>query len=421
MSTLDALHARLEREFGSAALDTFALGPGGESHLRVTPPGEDGLRAALALAREARVPLLPCGGGSKLGWTARPEPGPLLLLSTRGLSGIVAHEPADGTLAALAGTSMAALRTTALAGGHALTPDVPRAERATLGGTIAAGESGWDRERHGPVRHHVLGARVLLADGTIAKSGGRLVKNVTGFDLQRLYTGSHGTLCVILEVALRLFPAPEHEALVVVGPRDTAQMIELASRVRASEARPLGLVAARETSWSLWARLGGKSAALAAELALVRETWPDCAVFEGEAAREEHRALRERAFEAGEAAWLHGSLPPASLPSALAALERRLSEQRLDARLWIQTSLAAIDVQPRGENAAAGTPGLVATWREDLAAHGGALEWRNAPLERRKPQDVFGPEPTGLALMRALRRGLDPEGVYVTGRLAGGL
>jgi glycolate oxidase FAD binding subunit len=411
MSGLDTLRARLERELGAQALDGHALGT------RVKPRGEDALAAALALAGEERVAVVPCGFGSKLGWTARPQPGPLLVLSTRGLAGIVAHEPADGTLAALSGTSMADLRAAALAGGHALTPDVPRAERATLGGVVAAGESGWDRERYGPVRHHVLGARVLLADGTRAKCGGRLVKNVTGFDLQRLYTGSHGTLCVILEVALRLFPAPEHEALVVTGARDTAELLELAARVRASEARPLALVAARESGWSLWARLGGKPAALAAELALLRAAWPSCAVFEGERARQEHGALREQAFEAGTAGWLRGSVPPAALAAALASLERRLGEAPTSARLWVQPGQGAIDVAPRAEHAAA----LVAAWRADLSLLGGTLEWRNAPSERRTPQDVFGPPPAGLALMRALHRGLDPAGRFAAGRLAGGL
>lgn len=421
MSALEALGTALEREFGAAALDTATLGPDGESHLRVTPRGEDALAAALALAREARVAVLPCGFGSKLGWTARPAGGPLLFVSTRGLTGIVAHEPADGTLAALAGTSMAELRAAALAGGHALTPDVPRAERATLGGVVAAGESGWDRERLGPVRHHVLGARVLLSDGTRAKSGGRLVKNVTGFDLPRLYAGSQGTLCVILEVALRLFPAPEHEALVVVKPPDTASMIECSARARAGDARPLALVGARGTSWSLWARLGGKPAALAADLALLRAAWPACAVFEGESARVEHAALREKAFETGECGWLRGSAPPAMLATALAALERRLVEARTDARLWVHPGQGALDVAPSAERGAPFAPALVAAWRADMVALGGTVEWRNAPPPRRTPQDVFGGEPAGLALMRAVRRGLDPAGLFAAGRLAGGL
>jgi glycolate oxidase FAD binding subunit len=421
VSELESLRARLEREFGAQALDGFALGPRGESHLRVTPRGEEQLAAALALAGEARVAVVPTGAGSKLGWTARPERGPLLLLSTRGLCGIVAHEPADGTLAALSGTSMAELRAATLAGGHALTPDVPRAERATLGGVVAAGESGWDRERFGPVRQHVLGARVLLSDGTRARSGGRLVKNVTGFDLQRLYTGSHGTLCVILEVALRLFPAPEHEALVVTTAADASELLELAARVRASEARPWALVAARDRGWSLWARLAGKPAALAAELALLRSAWPACAVLAGEEARAEHAALREKAFEAGTSGWLRGSVPPAALARALGALERRLDEARGEARLWVQPGQGAIDVEPRGERADALAATLVAAWRADLTALEGPLEWRNAPPERRTPQDVFGPPPAGLALRRALRRGLDPAGRFASGRLAGGL
>lgn len=159
---LDRARGALAALVGEAHVGLAPDGPGGPERLRVSPADEDELRATLATGAAHGLRVIPCGFGSKLGWTALTRD-PALLVSTRRLSGVVSYEPADGTLSARAGTTMAALRERVLAGGHALTPDVPAAERATLGGVVAAGQSGFDRDRHGPVRHHVLGARVMLA------------------------------------------------------------------------------------------------------------------------------------------------------------------------------------------------------------------------------------------------------------------
>jgi len=140
------------------------------------------------------------------GSSGPPPAGADWILSTRRLVGIVAYEPGDGTLTARAGTTFAALDEATERGGHVVTPDVAYPARATLGGAVGEGRSGFDRLRYGPTRHHVLGVRALLADGTFAKSGGQLVKNVTGYDLHRLYCGSRGSLCALVEVSLRLFP-----------------------------------------------------------------------------------------------------------------------------------------------------------------------------------------------------------------------
>jgi glycolate oxidase FAD binding subunit len=273
----------------------------------------------------------------------------------------------------------------------------------------------------------VLGARVMLADGTRARSGGQLVKNVTGFDLQRLYTGSHGTLCMILEIALRLFPAPEHEALVMAGAPDADALLGLAAAVRATGARPLALVAGAShppdprSPWSLFASLGGKPEAVAREVELVRAAVGPCAALEGDAARAQRETLRERDFAAEPHTWLRGSCPPSACAQALAALARLLGESRVPARLWIQPGAALIDVQVREPDPAPRLGALVAAWRAALGPLRGRALWRNAASERRSADDVWGAAPVGLDLMRALRGELDPGGRFAGGRLAGGL
>jgi len=169
------------------------------------PETEEELIDLVREAREGGLKVLPIGNGTRLGGVH--GCGADLLLSTRKLTGVVAYEPGDGTVTARAGTLMSELAEAISLGGHRLTPDVPRPAEATLGGVLADSWSGGDRLRFGPTRHHVLGLRVLSSDGVVTKTGGRLVKNVTGFELHRLYAGSGGGLCLILEASLRLFAA----------------------------------------------------------------------------------------------------------------------------------------------------------------------------------------------------------------------
>ncbi len=206
----------------------------------VLPDSEEQVIEVLRQAHPTGQRIIPMGLGSKLKW-CRPEweQGSALLMSLRRLSTIVDYVPGDGTLTAQAGCPIEALEERVLSGGHRLTPAVPRPSAATLGGTLAAGLSGPDRHKRGPLRHHVLGTRVALVDGSIARSGGRLVKNVTGFDLHRLHTGSRGTLCILLEASLRLYPrADEHTHLMRIGV-DLKQALEVCAGIPSLPVEPL--------------------------------------------------------------------------------------------------------------------------------------------------------------------------------------
>lgn len=163
------------------------------------------------------VRLAPIGSGSSFDW-CRPDQGAETLrmatsgLITGGSSGIIEYVPGDGVITAQGGTSLATLKDAVREGGHRLTPAI--AGEATLGGVLASGRSGPDRLGYGPLRHHVLGMHVIDGGGRVARSGGRLVKNVTGFDLHRVHVGARGSLGVILEASMRLMPIPEAELVV---------------------------------------------------------------------------------------------------------------------------------------------------------------------------------------------------------------
>jgi glycolate oxidase FAD binding subunit len=383
----------------------------------VAPASVEQVQELLRFAARDRLRVVPCGLGSKLGWCA--VPGHVdFLLSARELRRIVSHVPEDGTISVEAGTTMAELASRCRAGGHFLTPDVPLPARRSIGGVIAAGESGRDRLRFGPVRHHVLGLKVVLAGGALARSGGQLVKNVTGFDLHRLYCGSHGTLCVIVEASLRLFPEPEEERLVSAGAGGPAAAFELARRALALPFRPVSLSMRRDaTRWTLQARSFGRSASIGADLDALARVWPVEDVKSGVQARAEaERARDELESGRGSRAVLRVATPPSRVEAALAAL-LAISPELDAAPLAVQPGVAEIELVLAPRDAA----GVATAARERLRALGATVALRHAPREALVGLDPFGEPGPGLELMRRLQRKLDPDGVFAAGRFHGGL
>jgi glycolate dehydrogenase FAD-binding subunit len=149
------------------------------------------------------------GGGTKLNW-GTPTGEPDVVLSTKQLDRVIEHNAADLTAVIESGVPLAAAQEIFAAAGQmvAMDPPLGRAEAATVGGVVATADSGPLRHRYGGPRDLLLGMTVALSDGTVAKSGGKVIKNVAGYDLAKLFTGSFGTLGVILQVAVRLHPLP---------------------------------------------------------------------------------------------------------------------------------------------------------------------------------------------------------------------
>ena len=173
----------------------------------VRPVSYEEVAEALRAAAADQRAVVPWGGGAGLEREAAP-PRYDLALDLRALDRIVEHEPADYTLTAQCGVTVATLAAALAARGQELPIESPLAARATLGGALAANAVGPRRLRFGAPRDRVLGARFALADGTLARSGGKVVKNVAGYGIHRLVCGSRGGLAVILEASLKLSTAP---------------------------------------------------------------------------------------------------------------------------------------------------------------------------------------------------------------------
>lgn len=169
------------------------------------------------------------GGGTKLGW-GRPTPDVDHELSTKHLDQVLEHNEGDFTAIVQAGVRLRDLQRELRSKGQRLSLDPPAGESdgATIGGIAATADAGPLRHRYGAPRDLILGVTVALPDGTLAKSGGKVIKNVAGYDLGKLYAGSFGTLGLILQVALRLHPLPE-ETVTAVGCSDDPDLVAQAA------------------------------------------------------------------------------------------------------------------------------------------------------------------------------------------------
>ncbi|MDF1801057.1 MAG: FAD-binding oxidoreductase [Planctomycetota bacterium] len=216
---------------------------GGTPVPTVRPDDELALAELLAFGRSEGLLLLPIGAGTKIDRTPAP-PGLDALIDTSAFDAMIAFEPGDGTLTAGGGASMDSLSATCREGARTIVPAV--APGATLGGVIATAESGVDRLQRGAIREHVLGLRVMLSDGRSSRSGGRLVKNVAGYDLHRLHTGAWGGLGIILEATLRLFPTWRAERRLGLELADLASGVDAARTLGEAriDARRVSVVAA---------------------------------------------------------------------------------------------------------------------------------------------------------------------------------
>jgi hypothetical protein len=293
------------------------------------PGSDEELLEAIRLAAKERWTIAPIGLSSSLARNVD------FLLSTRRIMGVVAYEPGDGTLSARAGTTMAELERVTRASGNHLTPRVAAADRSTLGGVLAEGRSGIDRLRYGPSRHHVLGMRVALADGSVVKSGGRLVKNVTGYDMHRLYCGSRGSLCVVLEASMRLFAGFEREVLLTAPARDRPSAIESARVAEALGVRPLAIRAENvldpaldpRAAWRVHVLLAGRQELVAWGRRTLLARWPGAVE-----APESPDRLRDAELAPGRWPDLRATGRPSRLAAALPGLPE-------DARMIVEPAV----------------------------------------------------------------------------------
>ncbi|WP_281689847.1 FAD-binding oxidoreductase [Pseudonocardia thermophila] len=334
------------------------------------------------------------GAGTAADWA-----GPLgpvdAVLDTTGLAGIVVHNPGDMTVAVRAGTPLRQLQEELAPHHQRVSLDAARvAEGATVGGLVATGDAGPCGLAFGSMRDLVIGVTLVLADGTVARSGGHVIKNVAGYDLAKLLHGSYGTLAVIAEVVLRLHPVPEREATLAVSCSLT-EAAELARAVLAGphEAVALEWLGTTPDAGTLLVRLNGTAAAMDARLDRLRPVLPGA--VDGDDRWAEHAAIVRGG--PGDAV-LRIGVRPSKLPGVLTALPARA----ITAGLGTGIATVVLDAQD------------VAAAHETVAAAGGTSVLRRRPAGASVP--AWGPPPSALKVLRAVKQSLDPAGRLGPGR-----
>ncbi|MYH19746.1 MAG: FAD-binding oxidoreductase [Gemmatimonadetes bacterium] len=218
----------------------------------VAPGSVESLAATVQMASELGYAVIPRGGGTKMDFGHPPSRADIVVSLER-LNRIVAHEPADQTATVEAGITMARLQAGLGKRGQFLPLDPPHGDAGTLGGVLATNASGMLRTSFGTARDLVIGARVVQADGTVVRSGGQVVKNVAGYDLNKMYIGSLGTLGILAEVNLKLQPLPAAGRLLIGTIAEIGEAAECAFRVMDSEVMPSFLEVASPATRSLLA------------------------------------------------------------------------------------------------------------------------------------------------------------------------
>jgi glycolate oxidase FAD binding subunit len=235
-------------------------------HVAQAPATREELASALAAAAEAGRPVRFRGGGTKLGWPPA-APTDTLELSTAGLTEIVEHNAGDLTAVLEAGVPLAEAQALFAKAGQRLALDPPDGG-ATIGGIVASGDTGPLRGRYGGPRDLVVGMRVALSDGTLARSGGKVIKNVAGYDIAKLFAGSFGTLGAIVELSVRLHPVAPDSATAVGEARDAADLARGAAAIGGSPLEHHGIdVAWRGGRGRVLARFAGAAPRPQAEAA----------------------------------------------------------------------------------------------------------------------------------------------------------
>jgi glycolate oxidase FAD binding subunit len=221
---------------GDEALHAFAI-DGLRPQCVLFPETAGDLGRCAAAADQADMTVMPVGNGTQLGCGNPPQRYDVAL-STRRLARVLAHDAADMTVTVEAGATLAEVNAALEPARQHLPLDPPQPEHTTIGAAIATDASGPLRLSQGKVRDLLIGVKVVLADGTLIKGGGRVVKNVAGYDLTKLFTGSFGTLGTVIEATFRVRPLPECEALFVAPAREIGIAASLALKVLGASLAP---------------------------------------------------------------------------------------------------------------------------------------------------------------------------------------
>jgi glycolate oxidase FAD binding subunit len=391
----------------------------------VAEPGTtEELSGVLALANERGLGVVPRGAGTKLSLGGVPERLDLIVSLSR-MNEVVEHVPGDQIIRVQAGLTLSELLDRIKDSDQLLALDPPERDLgATMGGLVAANSSGPRRLRYGTVRDLIIGVTVVLADGTIAKAGGKVVKNVAGYDLSKLFTGSSGALGVIAEANFRLHPLPEAARTIAVDLDDAGKAGEASQEVMQSSVEPSSC----ELHWrggqgTLSVLIEGISPGVEAQSETITEILGNF----GEPrslSNEEADALgpEEPPGTGTDEVALKVSAFPAGLTDVLRTVEDAASRAGLESRIVASAAsgVAQVGLSGGGAEAQAAAIREIRDHIVDAYPGGSVVVWR-APAEAKQRVETWGPAGDKEVLIRRVKERFDPRATMSPGRFIGGM
>jgi glycolate oxidase FAD binding subunit len=377
----------------------------------VEPGSEQELAKVLKLANAAGLAVIPRGGGTKLEWGNRPARADVSLSTSR-LDRVIEHAWADLTVSVEAGCTMGKLQEILANHGQRLALDTLWPERATVGGVLSTNDSGALRLRFGSLRDLVIGVTVALADGTLASSGGKVVKNVAGYDLPKLMTGAFGTLGVITRAIFRLHPLPKSTRTISYVTMNVAEAQRLVLAIQNSKLAHSGLqiCCGTEMQPRVDVLFEGTEAGLSAQAVHLKLMASEAR--QGEAISEVWNRREEICSKAeGE----FGVAKFGTLPADVSATVEMIGKVAAAGLRWSVVAQATGIGWVRLEGAAVEIAAGLRELREWLEGRGGSLVITHRTAEL----DAWGNTADALPLMGAVKRQFDPQGTLNPGRFVG--
>jgi glycolate oxidase FAD binding subunit len=373
------------------------------------PASVEDVADILRSATERGTWVVPVGGGTSLG-TGNAVQGAFLGIDLRGLSGVRQYEPTDLTASFWAGTTVADVMAVLADQGQELPLDTPQADRGTIGGLVATAFSGPRRLGSGTLKDLLIGCGYVRGDGLVAKAGGMLVKNVSGFEITRLLHGSWGSLGVLTSVNLKVVPQPKADATFTQHFSTMAEAFTAQSHVLEGNVVVYASVIERDADvWALRLRLLGRQGSLQAQVrSLFDQLGNDGDLIEGDTF---WRSFNNRwATDDGAVRIVIGARP-----HAMQAIAAEIASWEGIQNLAVSLSTGSLRVVLDPDTISFdGVTDILQSMQG-----GEALTWivESAPSRWKANGSVWGPQHPGMSLMRSIKHEFDPAGILNLGRL----
>lgn len=386
-------------------------------HLVVEPESEEQVAELVRKCEAERITIAPIGAARTLSQIRRGAPVAVGVSLAR-IARVLAYEPDDMTIVVEAGATLGEVNRAAGSHKQRLPLDPPAPELATVGAIIGAAHSGPLRLSEGTVRDLLIGVRYVGHGGRIVRGGGRVVKNVAGYDLMRVMTGSFGTLGIVTEATFKVRPVPENHALALGAYAGRAEAFAIAQKLHDSiplihlEVLSQAAAAAigHRATYAVVAGFGGNGSEVAWQRATTLDFLGNGVIFEGKAAADLYLRLRDIPFSADAVA--------AELAVAPAELARCIGECGAEFRAHGGSGVAEL----WAEHGAQGGVERVGRWREAARLGRGSLRVLQAPAAVRPALEFFDrPAAGALTLMKRLKSTFDPAGIFNPECFVGGL